>query len=93
MELAEVARLIEGAAALSGFDDMREAAAAMAREQAPQQLYDFGYECIECGIPFLAIPALRRALAMMPGEPALLMAPLPSHLVGSDYNSGPIHNS
>jgi hypothetical protein len=36
MELAAVARLMEGAAALSGFDDMREAAAAMAREQTPQ---------------------------------------------------------
>lgn len=73
MELAEVARLMEGVAALAGFDDMREAAAAMAREQAPQQLYGFGYACIERGIPFLAIPALRRALAMMPGEPVLLM--------------------
>ena len=66
MELAEVARLIEGAAALSGFGDMREAAAAMAREQAPQQLYDFGFACIERAVAFLAIPALRRALEMMP---------------------------
>jgi hypothetical protein len=73
MELGEVAELMEGAAALSEFDDMREAAAAMAREQAPQQLYDFGYACIERGIPFLAIPALRRALDMLPDEPVLLM--------------------
>ncbi|WP_433472698.1 tetratricopeptide repeat protein [Spirillospora sp. CA-142024] len=73
MELAEVARLMEGAAAVSGFDDMQEAAAAMAREQAPQQLYDFGYACIERGIPFLAVPALRRALEMLPDEPVLLM--------------------
>ncbi|MBP1818277.1 hypothetical protein [Mycobacterium sp. OAE908] len=73
MELAEVARLMEGAAALSGFDDMREAAAALAHEQGPQQLYRFGYTCIERGIPFLAIPPLRRALEIMPGEPLLLM--------------------
>jgi hypothetical protein len=71
--LDEVARLMEGAATLSGFDDMREAAAAMVREQGPQQLYDFGYACIERGIPFLAIPALRRALELMPGEAVLVM--------------------
>ncbi|MCP9948564.1 tetratricopeptide repeat protein [Actinomadura madurae] len=73
MDLAEVGRLMEGAATLSGFDDMREAAAAMAREQTPQELYDFGYACIERGIAFLAIPPLRRALEMLPDEPALLM--------------------
>ncbi|MEU8122282.1 hypothetical protein AB0C21_26550 [Spirillospora sp. NPDC049024] len=72
MEPAEVARLMEGAAAVSGFDDMREAAAALAARQEPQQLYDFGYACIERGVAFLAVPALRRALEMMPGEPALL---------------------
>lgn len=73
MDLSEVGRLMEGAATLSGFDDMREAAAAMAREQTPQELYDFGYACIERGIAFLAIPPLRRALEMLPDEPALLM--------------------
>ncbi|MFI0407334.1 tetratricopeptide repeat protein [Actinomadura sp. 3N508] len=73
MDLAEVAGLMEGAAARSGFDDMREAAAAMVRARGPQELYDFGYACIERGVPFLAIPALRRALELMPDEPALLM--------------------
>ncbi|WP_141584611.1 hypothetical protein [Actinomadura sp. WMMA1423] len=73
MEPGEVARLMEGAAAVSGFDDMREAAAALAVRQEPQQLYDFGYACIERGVAFLAVPALRRALEMMPDEPVLLM--------------------
>lgn len=73
MELDEVARLMEGAAGLSGFDDMRDAAAALAREQGPQQLYDFGYACVERGISFLAVPALRRALELLPDEPALVM--------------------
>lgn len=73
MDLAEVARLMEGAAARSGFDDMREAAAAMVRARGPQELYDFGYACIERGVSFLAIPALRRALELMPDEPVLLM--------------------
>ncbi|MFB4309290.1 tetratricopeptide repeat protein [Actinomadura sp. GTD37] len=73
MELREIARLMEGAAELSGFDDMRDAARAMAREQEPQQLYDFGYACVERGIAFLAIPALRRAVELMPDEPVLVM--------------------
>ncbi|MFG2015992.1 tetratricopeptide repeat protein [Actinomadura geliboluensis] len=73
MELREIARLMEGAAELSGFDDLRDAARAMAREQGPQQLYDFGYACIERGIPFLAIPPLRRAVELLPGEPVLVM--------------------
>ncbi|CNE73366.1 Uncharacterised protein [Mycobacterium tuberculosis] len=73
MELREVARLMEGAAELSGFDDMRDAARAMARRQEPQELYDFGYACVERGIPFLAIPALRRAVELMPDEPVLVM--------------------
>lgn len=73
MDLGEVARLMEGAAALSGFDDVREAAAAMAARQGPQELYDFGYACIERGVPFLAVPALRAALTMLPDEQVLLM--------------------
>jgi hypothetical protein len=73
MDLVEVAEVMEGAAARSGFDDMREAAAAMVRARGPQELYDFGYACIERGVPFLAIPPLRRALELMPDEPALVM--------------------
>lgn len=72
MELREVARLMEGAAKLSGFDDLRDAARAMAREQGPDQLYDFGYACVERGIPFLAIPALRRAVELMPDDTSLI---------------------
>ncbi|MFD0683390.1 hypothetical protein [Actinomadura fibrosa] len=73
MNLAEVARLMEGAAALSGFDDLREAAAAVAVQAAPQELYDFGYACVERGVPFLAVPALREALRLVPREKALVM--------------------
>lgn len=73
MELDEIARLMAGAAERSGFDDMREAAAAMAARQGPQELYDFGYACVERGVAFLAIPALRAAIGLLPDEPALLM--------------------
>ncbi|HEY8480533.1 MAG TPA: hypothetical protein VIL71_11940 [Spirillospora sp.] len=73
MELDEIARLMEGAAARMGFDDMRDAAARLAARRGPQELYDFGYACIERGVPFLAVPALRTALDMLPDEPALRM--------------------
>ncbi|MFC5746084.1 hypothetical protein [Actinomadura rugatobispora] len=73
MEQAEVARLLEGAAARSGFDDLREAAAAVAADPArPQTLYAFGHACVERGVSFLAVPALRSALTMAPRSTAVL---------------------
>ncbi|OLT27104.1 hypothetical protein BJF79_42820 [Actinomadura sp. CNU-125] len=84
MDLRELARLTEGAAAASGFDDLRETAAVLAgtggggrlrrreREPGVQELYDFGYACIERGVAALAVPALRAALAALPGEVALV---------------------
>ncbi|MBX6766774.1 MAG: hypothetical protein IRY90_06430 [Actinomadura rubrobrunea] len=73
MEQAEVARLIAEAAARSGFEDLREAAVAVAADPSdPQKLYDYGYACVERGVSFLAIPALRAALALVPGERVLL---------------------
>ncbi|MBE1537266.1 hypothetical protein [Actinomadura algeriensis] len=86
MELQELARLTEGAAAASGFDDLREAAAAVAgtggrlgrlrpggrRPPGAQELYDFGYACVERGVPTLAVPALRAALELLPGEVGLV---------------------
>ncbi|QFG20438.1 hypothetical protein [Actinomadura sp. WMMB 499] len=87
MDLRELARLLEGAAAASGFDDLREAAAAVAgtggrrgrfgrggrsREPGAQELYDFGYACVERGVATLAVPALRAALELQPGELGLV---------------------
>ncbi|MFD0903317.1 hypothetical protein [Actinomadura sediminis] len=84
MDLRELARLTEGAAAASGFDDLREAAAAVAGtggrrglfrrggEPGAQELYDFGYACVERGAAALAVPALRAALELLPGEIGLV---------------------
>ncbi|WP_067833625.1 hypothetical protein [Actinomadura kijaniata] len=73
LPVVEVARLVEGAAALSGFDDLREASGAVVREPAsPQALYDFGYACIERGVPELGVPALREALELTGGAPPVL---------------------
>ncbi|MEV5981420.1 hypothetical protein [Streptomyces sp. NPDC052114] len=65
---AEVARVVARAAEAIGFDDLRQASAALAAhpEQA-QALYDFGYACVERGLSFLAVPALREVLEHDPG--------------------------
>ncbi|UFR00600.1 hypothetical protein KBP30_05145 [Streptomyces sp. Go40/10] len=61
--LAEVALVVGRAAGEAGFTDLADASAALAA--APEDaraLYDFGYACVERGVPDLAIPALREAL-------------------------------
>ncbi|WP_244335897.1 hypothetical protein [Streptomyces seoulensis] len=60
--LAEVALVVERAAASADFDDLAEAASALAAgSEEPRALFAFGYACIERGVSFLAVPALRRA--------------------------------
>ncbi|GAB7102162.1 hypothetical protein JCM4814A_04760 [Streptomyces phaeofaciens JCM 4814] len=73
LPLAEVALVVGRAAGAAGFDDLGKAAGALAAapDQA-QQLYDFGYACVERGVPYLAIPALREALRLVPGSAAAL---------------------
>ncbi|WP_030348370.1 hypothetical protein [Streptomyces sp. NRRL S-1022] len=61
--LAEVALVVGRAAGSAGFPDLADASAALAA--APEDaraLYDFGYACVERGVPALAVPALREAL-------------------------------
>ncbi|MEV8097643.1 hypothetical protein [Kitasatospora sp. NPDC085879] len=74
-----VGRLAEGA----GFDDLVEAAAALAaRPDRPDALYDYGYACIERGVSALAVPALREALrlALAPRRGGLFgRAPKPTY--------------
>ncbi|MET9886116.1 hypothetical protein ABZZ20_23865 [Streptomyces sp. NPDC006430] len=62
-----VARLAEGA----GFTDLSEASTALvARPGKADQLYQFGYACVERGIPALAVPALKEALRLTLAPPA-----------------------
>ncbi|MFF3463784.1 hypothetical protein [Streptomyces sp. NPDC002619] len=69
----EVALVVGRAARAVGFDDLEQAAAALAAgpEQA-QALFDFGYACVERGLPHLAIPPLREVLRRNPGSPGVL---------------------
>ena len=71
--LAELARVVGRAAAASGFDDLTAASSAVATDpDDPSALYDFGYACIERGVSFLAIPALRTTLTLAPGRMGVL---------------------
>ncbi|MEV0175860.1 hypothetical protein AB0I00_32695 [Streptomyces sp. NPDC050803] len=73
LPLGEVALVVARAAGSAGFDDLQRAAEALtARPEQPQELYDFGYACVERGVPYLAIPALREALRQVPGSTAAL---------------------
>jgi hypothetical protein len=73
LPLGEVALVVARAAGAAGFDDLRTAADALAaRPEKPQALYDFGYACVERGVSYLAISALRAALDQAPGSAAVL---------------------
>ncbi|MFI1100370.1 hypothetical protein [Streptomyces melanogenes] len=68
LPLGEVALVVGRAAKKAGFDDLDRAAAALvSRPDGDRALYDFGYACIERGLSFLAVPALREVLIRNPG--------------------------
>jgi tetratricopeptide (TPR) repeat protein len=90
LPLGEVARLVAGAARLAEFDDLAQAAAAVAegsgRLPAPEDvraLYDFGYACIERGLSYLAVRPLARALELAPDA-----APVLSEIVAALEHDG-----
>ncbi|MFF0445174.1 hypothetical protein ACFYT4_01940 [Streptomyces sp. NPDC004609] len=69
-DLAQVVRLLATAV---GFEDLAGAAKTLTRKpDDPQALFDFGYGCIDRGISFLAVPALRQALRRVPDSRSLL---------------------
>ncbi|CAL9342233.1 hypothetical protein SUDANB176_00294 [Streptomyces sp. enrichment culture] len=71
--LAQVALVVGRAALTAGFDDLHEAATAVAKHpDRPRALYDYGYACVERGVSYLAIPALREALRLASGSPTVL---------------------
>ncbi|MFG2594032.1 hypothetical protein [Streptomyces sp. NPDC048438] len=71
--LGEVAAVVGRAAGAAGFDDLRQAAAALAAHpDRVRPLHDYGYACVERGVPYLAIPALREALRLAPGSSGTL---------------------
>lgn len=66
---AELAEVVGRAAAAAGFDDVAAAARNLIEQpDDPERLYAFGYGCIERGVHYLAVGALRRALEAAPQE-------------------------
>lgn len=73
LPIGELAALLTRAAAATGFEDLEQAARRAAAEpEQPQALYEYGYACIERGLPDAAVPALRRALELVPESGAVL---------------------
>jgi hypothetical protein len=68
LPLGEVALVVARAAETAGFDDLRQAATALAaRPEEAKAQYDYGYACVERGVSYLAVPALREVLRTNPG--------------------------
>ncbi|WP_405592241.1 hypothetical protein [Streptomyces sp. NBC_01190] len=62
-----------GRTAAAIFDDLRKPAEALtAGLETGRAPYDFGYACVEGGLPDLAIPAWREALRHHPGEMTIM---------------------
>ncbi|MFI8504476.1 hypothetical protein ACIGFK_39135 [Streptomyces sp. NPDC085524] len=81
---AEVGPLAEAV----GFDDLAEAAKKAARKPGdPQGLFDFGYLCIEHGIAFAAVPALREVLRLAPGSARRVLSELVAALEAEDRHA------
>jgi hypothetical protein len=65
--IEQIAVVVGEASVQIGFDDLVEASRALvAAPRSPQALFDFGYTCVERGIPYLAIEPLREALRLVP---------------------------
>ncbi|MFE0085695.1 hypothetical protein [[Kitasatospora] papulosa] len=71
--LGEVADVVGRAAGAVGFDDLRKAATALAATpDRVRPLYDYGFACVERGVAYLAVPALREALRLAPDSSGVL---------------------
>ncbi|CAL9482412.1 hypothetical protein SUDANB121_03081 [Nocardiopsis dassonvillei] len=67
LPLPGLVALVRDASRALGADGLAAAADALLDDtDGPKALYDFGYAAIEAGIPFVAVPALRRARGLAP---------------------------
>jgi hypothetical protein len=71
--LPEITALLNRAATGAGFDELAAATGAVLADPGnAQALYDTGYECIERGVPGIAVPFLTAALTRAPANRAVL---------------------
>ncbi|WTW93772.1 hypothetical protein OG216_10445 [Streptomycetaceae bacterium NBC_01309] len=74
LEIRDLALVVEKAAGLVGFDDLAEASRTLARKpRSAENLFDFGYACIEHGAAYAAIPALAESLRRSPESRNVLL--------------------
>lgn len=67
LPLPDLVALVRDASRALGADDLAAAAADLLGDiDGPKALYDFGYAAIEAQIPFVGVPALRRARGLAP---------------------------
>ncbi|WP_199546683.1 hypothetical protein [Streptomyces sp. N35] len=72
-ELHEIAEVVRKLSEAVGFDELAAAAKKLTkRPREARALFDFGYGCVERGVSFLAVPALREALRLAPDTPVVL---------------------
>jgi hypothetical protein len=70
---AEVAAVLGRAAGVMEFTNLAEAAEAVVCSPGdPQALYDLGYACVDRGVADIAVPVLRAALEVAPGQRAIV---------------------
>lgn len=70
---ADVGRFVGAVGRATGLPDLSTAAEALVeRPDAPQACYDFGYACLEAGLPHLAVPALRTGRESAPEAAPIL---------------------
>ncbi|MFE1804724.1 hypothetical protein [Streptomyces sp. NPDC059533] len=83
--LADLASEVRPLAEAVGFDDLAKAAGKAARKPGdPNRLYEFGYLCIEHGLAFAAVPAMREALRLAPGSARRILSELVAALEAED---------
>ncbi|MBW5482191.1 hypothetical protein [Streptomyces bambusae] len=86
--LQDLAAEVRPLAEAVGFDGLAKAAREAARKPGDaQRLYDFGHLCIEHGIAFAAVPALREALRLAPGSARQILSELVAALEAEDRNA------
>ncbi|MFD7260448.1 hypothetical protein [Streptomyces sp. NPDC059874] len=86
--LGDLAAEVRPLAEAVGFDDLAKAAKKAARKPGdPRRLYEFGYLCIEHGIAFAAVPAMREALRLAPGSARRILSELVAALEAEDRHA------
>ncbi|WP_424213792.1 hypothetical protein ACN20G_17875 [Streptomyces sp. BI20] len=70
--VVETALVVARAAEMAGIAELARAAGAVSSKPGGQELFSFGYACVEAGLPEVAVPVLRDLLRVAGGQPVVL---------------------